>query len=81
MGYSGKVLRTARELIGGKKTYLSKERIAEDKKLKAKREAEAKAKAKAEARAKIKPRKGSRMYRGASGSDLAELEKRFGKKK
>ena len=74
MGYSGKVLRTVKELVGGEKTYLSKERIAEDKKLKAKRIAKAKTKAKA------KPRKGSRMYRGASGGDLAELEKRFGKK-
>lgn len=46
----------------------------------------AKAKAKAKTKAKLKPkteakvRKGSRTYKGASGSDLKELEKRFGKK-
>ncbi len=44
MGYSGKVIRTVKELIGGEKTYLSKERIAEDKKRKAKRKVKAKAK-------------------------------------
>jgi len=46
----------------------------------AKAKAKAKTKAKAKPKTEAKVRKGSRMYRGASGSDLKELEKRFGKK-
>jgi len=50
------------------------------KRAKAKAKAKAKTKPKTEAKTEAKVRKGSRMYRGASGSDLKELEKRFGKK-
>lgn len=40
----------------------------------------AKPKPKPKPKAEPKVRKGSRTYKGASGSDLKELEKRFGKK-
>jgi len=42
--------------------------------------AKAKAKTKLKPKTEAKVRKGSRTYKGASGSDLKELEKRFGKK-
>ncbi len=74
LGRVAKLKRTAKELIGGKKTYLSAERIAGDKKLKA-----AKPKKKNVLK-KYAQETGKTSYRGASGSDLKELQKRFGRK-
>lgn len=100
MAYSGKIKRRIKEAIGGKKTYLPKDKKAQEqadavryktRKLQAKVKAEATKegvelkgitkKAKAKRAAKAKQPKGDRQYRGASGSDLKELEKKFGKKR
>ena len=94
------IKRTIKEAIGGKKTYLPKDKKAQEKldnaryktrKLQAKAKATAKKegvelkgltkKAKAKREAEAKQPKGDRQYEGASGSDLKELEKKFGKKR
>jgi len=92
------VKRTIKEVVGGKKTYLPKDKKAQEKlddaryktrKLQAKAKADAEKEGvelkgltkKAKAKRAAKQPKGDRQYEGASGSDLKELEKRFGKKR
>lgn len=96
----GKIKRYVKEAIGGKKTYLPKDKKLQEKldtaryktrKLQSRAKAAAAKegvelkgltkKAKVKRAEKAKQPKGDRQYRGASGSDLKELEKKFGKKR
>ncbi len=60
LGRIARIKRTAKELIGGKNTYLKKKKKS--------------------VLRKYAEETGKPSYRGASGSDLKELQKRFGRK-
>lgn len=109
MAYTGKIKkavknakRYVKEAIGGKKTYLPKDKKLQEKldtaryktrKLQSRAKAAAakegvelkgltkKAKERRVEKDKAEQPKGDRQYRGASGADLKELEKTFGKKR
>ena len=71
LGRIAKLKRTAKELIGGERTYLPKgsPKVKKPKKKKKKN-----------VLVKYAKRAGGGQFAGASGSDLAELQKRFGRK-
>jgi hypothetical protein len=81
MAIIGKVKQRIKEAVGGKKTYQAKIKAAAEKEGHDLSGLTKKAKARRAAEKAAPVRKGSRQYRGASGSDLKEIEKKFGKKK